>query len=138
MPQPRCGRTGPDEEMANHGKSKRKKRLVRSASASPPKQRKDPPVDLDELWLRVRSGAANVAGVRYQLAVTVYLLAGARASLGITELSPEGLEDIDCRLAGGERLLVQAKERAGGDARLGPSELRAAIEHAAEALRIDS
>jgi hypothetical protein len=124
--------------MANHGKSKRKERLVRSSSASPPKQRKDPPVDLDELWLRVRSGAANVAGVRYQLAVTVYLLAGARASLGITELSPEGLEDIDCRLAGGERLLVQAKERAGGDARLGPSELRAAIEHVAEALRIDS
>jgi hypothetical protein len=96
----------PEKEIATHRKSKRKERLVRPSFPSPPKERKAPPADLDELWLRVRSGAANVAGVRYQLAVTVYSLAGARASLGMTELSPEGLEDIDCHLVGGMRLLV--------------------------------
>ena len=94
-------------------------------------------MDLDELWQGARTGAANVAGVRYQLAVTAYLLAGARKPLAITKLAPEGLEDVDCELGDGARLLVQAKDRAGGDGRFGPSELRAALAHAAEALRLD-
>jgi hypothetical protein len=94
-------------------------------------------VDLDELWQRVRSGAANVAGVRYQLAVTAYLLAAARTPLAITKLVPEGLEDVDCELADGAPLLIQTKDRAGGDGRFGPSELRAALAHAADALRLD-
>jgi hypothetical protein len=94
-------------------------------------------VDLDELWQRVRSGAANVAGVRYQLAVTAYLLAAARTPLAITKLVPEGLEDVDCELVDGAPLLIQTKDRAEGDGRFGPSELRAALAHAAHALRLD-
>ncbi|HXM70152.1 MAG TPA: hypothetical protein VN970_03395, partial [Thermoanaerobaculia bacterium] len=94
-------------------------------------------MDLDELWQRVRSGAANVAGVRYQLAVTAYLLAAARTPLAITKLVPEGLEDVDCELVDGAPLLIQTKDRAEGDGRFGPSELRAALAHAAHALRLD-
>src|ERR1700688_3572636 len=118
--------------MAKRSRSKRR-RLDPSSARS----RQGPPVDLDELWQRVRSGAANVAGVRYQLAVTAYLLAAARTPLAITKLVPEGLEDVDCELVDGAPLLIQTKDRAEGDGRFGPSELRAALAHAAHALRLD-
>ncbi len=45
----------------------------------------------------MRHGARNVAGVRYQLAVTALLLAESRRRvLPFVELVPEGFEDIDC------------------------------------------
>jgi hypothetical protein len=88
------------------------------------------------LWQRVRAGAATVAGVRYQLAVSAFLLAGARSHLELQELTPEGLEDVDCRLTDGAPLLVQAKDRAAGAGRFGIAELRAALEHAKDALRL--
>ena len=114
--------------------SKRKPKPLRPAS---PKKETRPPIDLNDLWLRVRSGAANVAGVRYQLAVTAFMLTGTQRGVAVEELTPEGLEDIDCRLPDSRLLLIQAKERAGGDGRFGPSNLYAAIEHAGDALHLD-
>jgi hypothetical protein len=120
--------------MARH--SKRKPKPRRKAPKRERTERR-PALDLDELWQRVRAGAATVAGVRYQLAVSAFLLAGARGHLELEELTPEGLEDVDCRLNGGSRLLVQAKDRAAGAGRFGPAELRSALEHAKDALRLD-
>src|SRR5215218_3689575 len=94
--------------------SKRRKAKARRPAATGERSKHRPPLDLDELWQRVRAGAATVAGVRYQLAVSAFLLAGARSHLELQELTPEGLEDVDCRLNGGSRLLVQAKDRAAG------------------------
>src|SRR5436190_12630800 len=110
---------------------------ARGRSENRRSDRSAPPVDLDELWQRVRAGAATVAGVRYQLAVSAFLLAGARGQLELQELTPEGLEDVDCRLLDGEQLFVQAKDRAAGAGRFGLADLRAALEHAMEALRLD-
>ena len=110
---------------------------ARRARAKREKTERPPPLDLDELWQRVRAGAATVAGVRYQLAVSAFLLAGARGHLELEELTPEGLEDVDCRLNGGSRLLVQAKDRAAGAGRFGLAELRTALEHAKDARRLD-
>jgi hypothetical protein len=120
--------------MARHSKRKPK---ARRTAAKREKTERRPPLDLDELWQRVRAGAATVAGVRYQLAVSAFLLAGARGHLELEELTPEGLEDVDCRLNGGSRLLVQAKDRAAGAGRFGPADLRSALEHAKDALRLD-
>jgi hypothetical protein len=68
--------------------------------------------DLDQLWAASRHGAHNVAGVRYQIVVGLHLLIeGYARTWPIVALTPEGLEDLDCELDGGEGLLVQAKER---------------------------
>ncbi len=68
--------------------------------------------DLDQLWAARRSGAHNVAGVRYQIVVGLHMLIeGYARTLPIVALTPEGLEDLDCELDGGEGLLIQAKER---------------------------
>jgi hypothetical protein len=68
--------------------------------------------DLDALWAARRSGAHNVAGVRYQIVVGLHLLIeGYTRALPIVAVVPEGLEDLDCEVDGGENMLVQAKER---------------------------
>ena len=68
--------------------------------------------DLDQLWAASRHGAHNVAGVRYQIVVGLHMLIeGYARTLPIVALTPEGLEDLDCEVDGGEGLLVQAKER---------------------------
>jgi len=68
--------------------------------------------DLDQLWAASRHGAHNVAGVRYQIVTGLHMLIeGYARTLPIVALTPEGLEDLDCEVDGGESLLVQAKER---------------------------
>ena len=68
--------------------------------------------DLDQLWAARRSGAHNIAGVRYQIVVGLHLLIeGYARTLPIVAVIPEGLEDLDCEVDGGEDLLIQAKER---------------------------
>src|SRR4051812_15979645 len=91
------------------------------------------PIELDQLWSRLRAGAANIAGVRYQLAVTTWLLVHDQ-ELSVVEVMPEGLEDADCRLADGTMLFVQTKERGAGLATLGRAAVAEAILHAARAL----
>ncbi len=49
-------------------------------------------------------------------------------------MRPEGFEDIDCLRPGGGSVLVQAKDRAGGETTWTRSEMAAAIAHAAPAL----
>ena len=85
-----------------------------------------------ELWDSLRQGARNVAGVRYQMAVTAYLLAESRrGALPFVEMIPEGLEDIDCLAPGSRRWFVQVKEMGAGAGRLTAASLAGAIAHAA-------
>ena len=85
-----------------------------------------------ELWDSLRQGARNVAGVRYQMAVTAYLLAESRrGALPFVEIIPEGFEDIDCLDHGSRRWFVQVKEMGAGAGRLTAASLANAISHAA-------
>jgi hypothetical protein len=92
----------------------------------------------DELFASLRSGAANVAGVSYQIAVSALLLASGRANtvpgLQISSVCPEGFEDVDCQLDDGSLLLVQTKERGPGARAIANAELAEIIAHAAPAL----
>jgi len=92
-------------------------------------------IDLDALWAKTRQGSATVAGVDYQAAVSAALLVHARTGpIEAVAVRPEGFEDIDCLIAGGGSVLVQAKDRAGGETTWTRSEMAAAIAHAASAL----
>lgn len=92
-------------------------------------------VSPDELWLSLRQGARNVAGVRWQVAVSVHLLVATRAGqLPFVRLIPEGTEDLDCHHAGGGATLVQMKEVGGGAGRLTASDVADALAHADEAV----
>lgn len=83
-----------------------------------------------------RTGAANVAGVTYQNAVTAHLLVAARrGAIPIKSLVPEGDEDIDCVLTDGGRLLVQCKDRIGSGA-VTASTLAGVVAHASTALQV--
>ena len=82
-------------------------------------------------WDRLRQGARNVAGVRYQIAVTAHLLASARAGeFEAMHLIPEGLEDVDVTLSDGATVHAQCKDRAGGFGRFQAGDLADAIAHA--------
>ncbi len=91
----------------------RPKPKPRARSKKAPKLRAIPAEqDLDQLWATSRHGAHNVAGVRYQIVVGLHMLIeGYARTLPIVALTPEGLEDLDCEVDGGEGLLIQAKER---------------------------
>ncbi len=91
----------------------RPKPRIRVRPKKPPKPRViAAEQDLDALWAARRSGAHNVAGVRYQIVVGLYLLVeGYACTLPIVAVIPEGLEDLDCEVDGGGGLLIQAKER---------------------------
>ena len=59
-----------------------------------------------------RSGAHNIAGVSFQVAVTASLLLDGRANeLPLTRATPEGSEDIDVEFSDETRALVQVKDR---------------------------
>ena len=86
------------------------------------------------LWSVLRQGARNVAGVRYQLAVTALLLAESRRRvLPFVELVPEGFEDIDCLDGESTHWLVQVKEFGAGAGRITASSIADVISHAASA-----
>ncbi len=83
-------------------------------------------------WERLRQGARNVAGVRYQLWVTAYFLAESRRGvLPFLKIVPEGFEDIDCFDGDSRRWLVQVKEFGAGAGRVTASSIANAISHAA-------
>lgn len=121
------GKPGPSR---SHG-------LPKSAPTGPPLPTHGlGPSDLtpSELWGSLRQGARNVAGVRYQLAVTAHLLAESRAGvLPFVELVPEGYEDIDCLDRDELRWLVQAKEVGAGAGRFTAGSVAEVIAHAAPA-----
>ncbi|AKV85462.1 hypothetical protein AKG07_03200 [Microbacterium sp. CGR1] len=79
-----------------------------------------------------------MAGVSYQIAVGVMLLAAARDPDSgmpvVTKLRPEGFEDIDCQLADGTWLLVQCKQRSTGRSPIGVAELADILVHASVSL----
>jgi hypothetical protein len=71
------------------------------------------PSNLEELFAQLRSGAANVAGVDFQVSLSVMLRSAGRAGsvvgLSVVAVSPEGFEDVDCHLADESRLLSRAR-----------------------------
>jgi hypothetical protein len=78
-----------------------------------------------------RAGARTVAGITYQLAVTAYLVVAGRCrQLPLIAVMPEGHEDIDCEMADGSLLMVQAKERLAGAGCLTVGEVATAVRHA--------
>ena len=80
------------------------------------------------LWTALRQGARNVAGVRYQLAVTALLLAESRRRvLPFVELIPEGFEDIDCIDHESIHWLVQVKDFGAGAGNFSASSIAAVI-----------
>jgi hypothetical protein len=95
---------------------------------------------LEELFSSLRSGAANVAGVSFQIAISALLLAVGRAAtvkgLPIVAVRPEGFEDIDCDLSDGTLLLVQTKERGEGARAIAAAELAEIMAHAAVPLLV--
>lgn len=121
--------------MAKRGKGgdKRKpQRLTRTRTPS----NKQP----DDLWRLRRAGARNIAGVRYQLRLTLAVLVrAAHSEFPATALIPEGLEDIDTVPPRGRaRRYLQAKEIApGSDRTLGVGDLADFLEHVIPILRAD-
>jgi len=110
------------------------------AQGKAPRKKLPPPTTLDELFSRLRTGAATVAGVTFQVAVSALLLAAGRAGsdeLPVASVRPEMLEDIDCELTDGSMLLVQAKEHGVGARSIGAAEVAGIIAHAAHALTLD-
>ncbi len=99
------------------------------------------PSNLEELFAQLRSGAANVAGVDFQVSLSAMLLSAGRAGsvvgLPVVAVSPEGFEDVDCHLADGSRLLVQSKERGSGAKDIAAAELAEILAHAALAIRLN-
>ena len=84
------------------------------------------------LWDDLRQGARNVAGIRYQLAVTAHLLVESRhGALRFVEVIPEGYEDIDCRDRDSVRWFVQVKEVGAGAGIVTAASVADAISHAA-------
>ncbi len=122
--------------MTNRGKrrgaaKRRALTRVRTPSDQPP----------DELWRRRRAGARNIAGVRYQLRLTVAVLVrAAQGQFPATAVIPEGLEDIDTVAPEGRtRRYLQAKEIVpGSDRTLGVGDFADFMEHAIPILRADS
>lgn len=97
--------------------------------------------DFEQLFSSLRTGAANVAGVTFQIATTAWVLAAGRngsiSGLDVRSVVPEGFEDIDCELQSGLTLLIQTKER-GIEARaIAAAEVAAIIVHAVPALQSD-
>ena len=105
--------------------SQRKKRRGRQRTGTPPAAGGSPSHARDEDWSR--AGAHNIAGVSFQVAVTVKLLVDALAGrFPLARATPEGSEDIDVELRDGTLVLVQVKERA-PSARFGRSNLADAL-----------
>lgn len=124
--------------MGSSGKGRRRPQrrgptASRGASAPTPPQSADSDARA-ELWGKLRHGSRNVAGVTWQLAVSVHVLVMSRAGvLPFAILVPEGFEDLDCRTAAGDETLVQVKEVSAGAGQLETSRIRDAILHAMHA-----
>jgi hypothetical protein len=93
-------------------------------------------MDAGALWEDLRQGARNVAGVTWQVNVSVYLLiAGFAGELPFVRITPEGYEDADCEAVDGARTFVQMKEVDGGLGRLAAAAIAEALAHAEASAR---
>jgi hypothetical protein len=125
--------------------SKRRPRKAQAPRSSP--QRRSPDrlgyqterPDAEATWNGLRSGARNVAGVTYQVAISADLLVRGQVrtedSPSVSSLVPEGWEDIDCSLGSSGQLYVQVKERGLGAAAIGAAEVAAIVVHTATSLK---
>lgn len=102
------------------------------------KNKPAPATSLDAQFARLRSGAANVAGVTFQVSLSAMLLAAGReggvAGLAVAAVCPEGFEDVDCHLVDGSRLLVQSKARGSGTQSIAAAELAEIMAHATQTI----
>lgn len=124
--------------MGSSGKARKKSRRPgASPSRTASSLRPSPPVGDNaraEMWGKLRAGSRNVAGITWQLAVSVHVLVMSRTgALPFTSVVPEGFEDLDCRTAAGIETLVQVKEVGAGAGKLTTSRICDAILHAMHA-----
>ncbi|MEO7397258.1 MAG: hypothetical protein ABIW84_01705, partial [Ilumatobacteraceae bacterium] len=112
-----------------NSKKLRKLTRTRTLSAKPP----------EELWADRRAGARNIAGVRYQLRLTLTVLVrAAHGQFPASALMPEGMEDIDTLPTRGEKhRFLQAKELGSENRILGMGALADFLEHTIPILRRD-
>lgn len=102
-------------------------------------EHEEPSETEDEAFGRLRSGAANIAGVTFQVATSALLLVGGRSGGNglptVVVVRPEGFEDVDCKLDDGSWLLVQCKQRSEGRRAISLVDLADMLAHASRALR---
>src|ERR1035437_9890164 len=129
-------RVGPRSRRSSrpsHGRSANS-RLHVQAMASPIVSSGDVPPSIEDMWAALRQGARNVAGVRWQVAVSVHLLVASRAgTLPFASMTPEGFEDADFRHADGSATFTQMKELGAGAGRLAAADIAEALTHADQA-----
>ena len=90
--------------------SRKKQRRIKQNKPVTRPQQAAPPDAVEDDWSR--SGAHNIAGVSFQVAVTAKLLLDGRAGeLPLTRATPEGSEDIDIEFSDESCALAQVKER---------------------------
>lgn len=100
-------------------------------AASHPTRREIDDIFVGKGWDSLRQGARNVAGVRFQLAVTALLLIESRSGdRPFVELVPEGYEDIDAIDSAGVAWYLQVKEIGAGAGTFNVSKLADVITHA--------
>jgi hypothetical protein len=93
-------------------------------------------MDPAALWVDLRQGARNVAGVTWQVNVCVYLLvAGFAGEVPFVRITPEGYEDADCETSNGARVFIQMKEVGGGLGGLAAAGIAKALAHAEASAR---
>ena len=118
---------------ARSGRSK-----VASAQRS---KNKTVPSNLEELFARLRSGAANVAGVDFQVSLSVMLcLLEGRAASSACQWLPchlKGSRTLTATSLTGRSLLVQSKERGPGARDIAAAELAEILAHAAMAVQLN-
>lgn len=114
-------------------RERERRRRAKSAATHPKSKREtasDRPKSEAELFDGLRQGARNVAGVRWQIAVSVHLLVASYAGdLPFVLLTPEGLEDLDAQTASNDRIFIQMKEMGGGVGRFTATDLADALMH---------
>lgn len=84
----------------------------------------------EDAWSSLRQGARNVAGVSWQIEATTHMLVLGRCGLlNWTNITPEGIEDADCRDTNGFVTYVQMKEVRAGHGRMTAASIADAIAH---------
>ncbi len=108
-------------------KGKGEKRRPKPRPSEIPPNSVTDPEGSDDRFAALRSGAANVAGVRFQIVTTAWVLLAGRSGtvpgLEVARVTREGFEDIDCVLESGRKLLIQVKERSVSSGNLSTTEL---------------
>lgn len=114
-------------------RERKRRERARASTAARSQPEASAAQSVEDLWGKLRQGARNVAGVRWQVAVSVHFLICAHVGdLPFAVFTPEGLEDLDCQDGSGARTHIQMKEVGAGAGRLTAADVADAVMHAAQ------